>query len=115
MIPGKYNFICPQGATFSKELVWTIGNTPVNLTGYTARMQVRENFSSSNFIINLTTENGGITFGVPVLGSINLLINAATTSTFVPKKYLYDLELSSNSVVTRLIQGEFIVTAEVTR
>jgi len=114
MTPGRYNFICPQGATFSKQLVWTIGNNPVNLTTYTARMQVRERFVSKNFIVSLTTENGGITLG-GMAGTINLLINSGTTTLFVPKEYVYDLELISSSVVTRIVEGKFIVTAEVTR
>ena len=114
MTPGRYNFICPQGATFSKQLVWTIGNTPVNLTTYTARMQVREKPASKSFIINITTENGGITLGGSA-GTINLLMNSGSTANFVPKEYVYDLELISSSVVTRLVEGKFIVTAEVTR
>jgi hypothetical protein len=114
MKPGKYNFVCPQGSTFSQQLIWSVDNEPVDLTTYTARMQVREKYKSPNFILNLTTENGAITLGGEE-GTIDIDINSVATSEVVAKDYVYDLELVSSSVVTRLLEGKFIVTPEVTR
>ena len=114
MKPGKYNFVCPQGATFSKQLTWEIDGDPVDLTTYTARMQVREKYSSTNPTVSLTTENGGITLGGDE-GTIDIDISSTATAAIVAKEYVYDLELVSSSVVTRLIEGKFIVTPEVTR
>lgn len=114
MTPGKYNFVCPQGTTFSNQLIWAIDDEPVDLTTYTARMQVREKYTSTQKILDLNTENGGITLGGDD-GTIDLNINATVSSTIVPKTYVYDLELVSSSVVTRLLEGKFIVTPEVTR
>jgi hypothetical protein len=114
MIPGKYSITCPQGSTFSQQIIYSIDDTPVDLTTYTARMQVREKYSSKNIEVSLTTENGGISLGGE-LGTINILINADVTKEFVAKEYVYDLELISSSTVTRLIEGKFIVTPEVTR
>lgn len=114
MVPGKYNMICPQGATFSKVLTYTIDSEPVNLTGYTARMQVREKHISKTAIVNITTENGGIELGGEQ-GTITLFIADEVTQLFVAKDYVYDLELLSGGSVYRLIEGKFIVTPEVTR
>lgn len=114
MIPGKYNIVCPQGATFSQQLTWIIGETPVDLTGYTARMQVREKHTSTIYNLNLTTENGGITLGGDE-GTILITIDANDTGDLVAKEYVYDLELDSGGEVTRIIEGKFIVTPEVTR
>jgi len=114
MTPGKYNFICPQGATFSKQLTWDIDETPVDLTTYTARMQVREKYTSTAKILDLTTENGGITLG-DENGTIQIEVAATDTANIVAKTYVYDLELVSSSNVTRLLEGQFIVTPEVTR
>jgi hypothetical protein len=114
MIPGKYNFICPQGSTFFKQLTWTISDNPVNLDTYTARMQVREKYSSKIAIIDITTENGGITLGGEE-GTIDLYIDFEKTQTIVPKTYVYDLEMVSGSEVVRIIEGQFIVTPEVTK
>jgi hypothetical protein len=112
--PGKYNMICPQGTTFSKQLKYTIDNVPVDLTTYAARMQVREKYTSKTSVINITTENGGITLGGDE-GTIDLYISDEVTSLIFAKDYVYDLELVSSSNVYRLIEGKFIVTPEVTR
>ena len=114
MTPGKYNFICPQGATFSKQLTWTIDDDPVDLTTYEARMQVREKHSSTSTIVSLTTGNGDITLG-GIAGTILIEIPAEITKNFVAKDYVYDLEMVASSVVTRLLEGKFMVTPEVTR
>lgn len=114
MTPGKYNFVCPQGTTFSNQLVWSIDDTPVDLTTYTARMQVREKYTSTQKILDLTTENGGITLGGSS-GTIDINIDSSTTASIVAKNYVYDLELVSSSTVTRILEGKFIVTPEVTR
>lgn len=115
MIPGKYNMVCPQGSTFNQELTYSINSINVNLTGYTARMQVREKHTSSSTVLSLTTENGGITLGGSA-GTISINASSSTTSELKPKEYVYDIELVSTSlIVTRLIEGKFIVSPEVTR
>lgn len=115
MTPGKYNMVCPQGATFNQQLTYSINAVEVDLTGYTARMQVRESHTSTTAKVNLTTENGGITLG-GIAGTVSLLIPSSQTSALVAKEYVYDLELISPSQdVIRLIEGKFIVTPEVTR
>jgi hypothetical protein len=114
MIPGNYNFICPQGSTFSKQLTWKIENEPVDLNTYTARMQVREKYSSKTTIIDINTENGGIVLGGGD-GTIQLYVDYEVTENIVPKNYVYDIEMVSSSEVTRLLEGKFIVTPEVTK
>jgi hypothetical protein len=57
MIPGKYNMICPQGSTFNQVLTYSIDDVLVNLTGYSARMQVKEKYSSTVKQLDLTTSN----------------------------------------------------------
>lgn len=115
MRPGKYNFVCPQGATFSKQVSYLIDSTPVDLTNYIARMQVREKHQSASPVVDLTTENGGLTLGGKA-GSIQIDISASATQSLVPKNYVYDLEIeSSGGFVVRLIEGNFSVSPEVTR
>lgn len=115
MRPGKYNFLCPQGTTFNKRLSYQINSIPVDLTGYTARMQVREKAASSTKILDLTTENGGLVINEGD-GTVTINVAASVTSEIFPKNYVYDLEIVSNEdEVTRLIEGGFNVTAEVTR
>jgi hypothetical protein len=113
MIPGKLNLSCPQGSTFSKSLTYKVDDDPVNLTGYQARLQVREFFYSTEPVLNLS-DGSGITLGASA-GTINVLINAGTTATLIPGDYVYDLELVAGGTVSRLVEGKFVVTPEVTR
>lgn len=114
MTPGRYNMVCPQGSTFNQVLTYSIDNVAVDLTGYFARMKVKEKYSSSIAELDLTTENGSISLGGEE-GTITINVDAANTEALVAKEYVYDLELISGDIVTRLIEGKFIVTPEVTR
>jgi len=115
MPAGLYNITAEQGATFTRTITWnTSAGTPVNLTGYTARMQVRADYDASTALLDLTTENGGITLG-GALGTIVLTATATATAALSSGSYVYDLELVLGSTVTRLVQGSFVVNAEVTR
>jgi len=115
-IAGLYNITCDQGATLQRSITWSdSAKTPYNLTGYTARMQVRANVSSSTVILELTTGNGRITLGSSDW-NVNLLVAANVTANLTAGLYVYDLEVVSGAgVVTRLIEGNFKVKAEVTR
>lgn len=115
MPAGSYNIVCDQGATFSLNLTYEDANSnAVNLTGYQARMQVRAQKTSPTTILSLT-ESSGIALG-GAAGTIVIGIDAATTATLESGDYVYDLELvAPSTAVTRLIQGRFRVSGEVTR
>jgi len=114
MIPGKYNIVCPQGSTYVQQFTYAINNEPVDLTGYSARMQVREKYISKTAIISLDSTDGIVLGGEA--GTIDVEISSIVTELVPAKDYVYDLELvSSGNVVTRLIEGKFIVTPEVTK
>ena len=91
-----------------------IDNVAVNLTGYTARLQARIDVDETDTILSLTT-GAGITLG-GAAGTITLDQTAGQTAVLPKGEYVYDLELqSSGGVVTRLLQGELNISAEVTR
>ena len=115
MPAGNYDITCDQGATFSRVITWKNSNgTPIDLTNYTARMQVRANYPSTAVVLSLTTENAGIALG-GVLGTITLAATATATAAIAADEYVYDLEMITGSQVTRLVEGTFTVTPEVTR
>jgi len=116
MSAGIYNIYIEQGATFNQPLIWKDGNgAAVNLTNYTARMQIRRSITSTDVIIALTTENGRITLGT-TNGTITLNITATDTAALSTFSGVYDLEVvSSAGVVTRLLEGGVEVSREVTR
>jgi hypothetical protein len=111
--PATYNIKAYQGATYSLNMTWAIGGTAVNLTNYSAAMQVRENVNTNGTILSLT--NGtGITLG-GTDGTIAINVPANTMGSATAGNFVYDLELNSGGEVTRLLQGYFAIQAEVTR
>jgi hypothetical protein len=111
----KYNIKLDQGSDYALSITYKdpAGNT-VDLTGYTARMDVRQTYSTPTKIISLTTENGRIELG-GANGTINLSIDAANTANLPISNAVYDLELVSGGSVNRLIEGKFVVNPEVTK
>jgi hypothetical protein len=115
MTAGIYNTTIDQGSVWSVVLVYTDSNdTPVNLTGYTAAMQLRQNYNSDTAALTLTTTNGGITI-VGATGTITITATATQTGNLDPGFYVYDLELTSGANISRLIQGQLTVAEQVTR
>ncbi len=110
--PATYNITAYQGATYKLDMTYKIDDTPVDLTNYTAAMQVKENPNASAVI---SISNGsGITLG-GTAGTIALNVSATTMGSATAGFYQYDLELNSAGEVTRLLQGRFEIIAEVTR
>jgi hypothetical protein len=113
----EVELIVPQGATFVYEITYKDPQTqlPINLTGHTARMQIRENVDSTTTIYSATTESGAIVI-IGASGLVTLTIPAATTTAFQFKKAVFDIEIVSGSgVVTRLVKGTLVLDREVTR
>lgn len=114
-IAGTYNIIADQGATFNRVVTYNDSNgVPVNLTGYTAKMQIRPTPGASELAVELSTVNGRITLGGSA-GTVTLNVAAADME-FSAGQYAYDLELTSGSgVVTRVLMGTFLLRGEVTK
>jgi hypothetical protein len=96
----------------SGEMTWYL---PTDITGYTARCQIRKRWHSSTFEAELTTENGGITLTTEDAG-IELYIDAATSAAFTFDKAVFDVEMiSAGGDIVRVVQGVIEVSREVTR
>jgi hypothetical protein len=115
MQAAKYDILVQQGATYLQPFLWESDGVAVNLTGYTARMQVREFLDDAAKVFEATSANGMITM-VPDRGEIVITIPAATTAGFRWVLGRYDLEVQSpTGIVYRLLQGTCSVSREVTR
>lgn len=117
MTPFKVKLTIYQGATFRWSATLKSGSPAVvtDLTGYTARMQVRADITSAEALLDLTTENGGIVLG-DAAGTIDLFVSAADTTAIDWTDGVYDLELiAPNGDVIRRIYGTVSVSPEVTR
>lgn len=125
---GVYSIACDQGSTFLFSVTWTqplttdqitagdAFGTPVNLTGFGARMQVRSAAGATDVEIDASTGNGMITLGGD-LGTISINVPALFMTEIAAGSYKYDIDVYSGDatpIVTRLVQGSFKVSAEVT-
>jgi len=113
-----------QGSTFNKTITLTDSlGAPINLTGYTARAQIRATPESATIIASFTVT----VQAPPTAGILDWIMPAATTTTLVvdnteasnpfkPTVRSYDLEIESGSgVVTRIFQGKAKIIPNVTR
>lgn len=120
---GKLNLKINQGETYRHSILWKDETKQaVNVSGYTARMHVRENITDSTPLLVLTTEGGVGTDGTISLpspqsnGEIRLYISAEKTASITWSSGVYDLEMvAPNGDVTRLIEGTVSISKEVTR
>lgn len=89
----------------------------INLAGCTARMQVRNTHEAASPVLDLSS--AGVDAPITLenaTGKITIVIDAATTATLEEGPTVYDIEVvMSNSEVVRLLQGQFIISPEVTR
>ena len=115
MLAGVYKIVCDQGATFERLLtIEESSGDPMNLTGFTARMQVRPEIESTDVLVELTTENGRLVLG-GAAGTISMSLSPVVTAT-IDRDGFYDLEIiSSGGAVHRVLRGRFLVNLEVTR
>lgn len=116
MAAGFHHFIIEQGATFQQTLTLKDSSDAViNLTGYTAEMDLRKNQDDSNEVITLTTSNSRITMG-GVAGTIILTISATDSAALSVGDGVYDLEITdSNGKVDRIMEGTYSIRGNVSR
>ena len=112
MAAGKYDIVIDQGSDFAIEVEIQQNSANVNLSTHSARAQLRPTPTSStktaDFTCSITNASQG---------KIKMSLGNSVTANISNGKYYYDLELvnSSDSSVTRLIEGVARVTPEVTR
>jgi len=109
----KHNLVCEQGATFTFQFTIKSGDTVWNLTNYTATMTVRPFVGASTTTVTATNANGKIVLG-GTAGTVAVTLSSTQTAALEAGRYVYDFVLNSGTVVTRLLEGKFVVTPAVT-
>lgn len=112
---GNLNIEIEAGTDFQTTLTWRDENAAlVNLTGYTARLQIRTTAADSGTPVLALTNGAGLTLG-GVNGTIIIDITNAQND-FGSKSYVYDLELTDgSSKITRLVEGTITSILKVTK
>lgn len=92
--------------------------TPMDLTGFTARMMARQHKNASpalSLTDTLSSDGSGFVLGAAA-GTVQMLVANETTDTLPDAVLAYDLELvSAADEVTRFMSGQVIVTVQETR
>ena len=115
----EFNELSPVDDQGREWPAWVSGgflcyNTPADLTGYIARMSIKDKVGGT-VLLRLTTENGGIIID-PAAYTITLYISSADTAALTWKKGVFDLELESPAgfVPPAILYGDVVVGTEVT-
>lgn len=108
-----------KGASFDNTYTWLTGNTestatPVNLTGCTAKAQIRPKIGSPEVLLELSTSNNRIVLG-GAAGTIQLKVSDEDTALFSWNAGVYDLFVyfPDGSAIPRML-GNVTVTPGVT-
>jgi hypothetical protein len=105
----KANIVIDQGTDFKAVIdVADTSGVVYDLSGYTTSAQMRKNYNSTSATTFGSSHNG-------VGGAITLVLDNTITSGLEPGRYLYDVEISSGGVVTRVVEGIVTVTPGITR
>ena len=110
MAAGRYSFVIEQGSTVDFEIVYKDSNSnPVDLTSYTARMQIRPSVGSDTIHMTLSSSLGTCGTGLNMSGS-----NSANP----PTSGSIGLYISSGSgtcaTVTRILEGRIKLSKNIT-
>lgn len=114
MPAGKVDLEIDKGATYNKTFYWKdSAGAAIDMTGYTAKMHIKQNISSTTVIAELTTENGGITI-TPLEGKIELYISDEDTALITQLSGVYDLNLMLSGDLKKFVRGSVSFPASIT-
>jgi hypothetical protein len=110
----RANLTIDKSATFSSDVtVLDTDGTAFDLTGYTAAAKMAKGYASTQTRVTLTTQINSD----PTTGIITISLTADQTKALdAPARYVYDVEITktSDSTVTRVIEGLITVSPDVT-
>jgi hypothetical protein len=113
----RYNITIEEGVKFELSISYEDEDgDPVDLTGCTACMDIRET-KDAGAVIKTIDSDSGITLG-GAAGTIDLEISAADTRDMSFTKAYYDLELYPGGLLSetiRIMEGKVKLSREVTR
>lgn len=113
------NYAIPQYTDWQVGIIYQVNGTTVDFSsGYTGKLQVKQNYDSP-VLLELNTTNGGIVLSNGSGGSANITLYFLKNLTKAMNVYdgmIYDLELTATSsgTISRIIKGQFALDRNVT-
>lgn len=117
MASATHDIIVEEGSVFELFFEYRDCNEAlIDLTGYTAQMQIREAKDDVSFLVEVT-ETSGITLG-GAAGTVLIRIAANITNALNFSKGVYDVELSEagdSTKTRRVLEGKVKFSKQVTK
>lgn len=129
--PASYSMTAVRGSTWEEEFTYTDDDgVAIDLTGYSARMQVRDlsgqfgTTTTTTLRLELDTDGNGLTFDTAAEGRLRLKVAPDVHADLNPSnakkaKYAYSIELfkteGAGEYVIPLVAGKVTVLGETTR
>jgi len=113
---GQKNFEVDQNATFSFDVTYTLDDevTPIDLTGASAKMQVRDTKGGNKLAVTLTSPAGGIIVDGPN-GKLTIKMTPTQTNKLFYPKSSYDIMvIDTNGNKIKLLEGFMTLNRSVT-
>lgn len=110
------NWEVDQNTTFKFQVQYTEDDevTPIDLTGASAKMQVRDTKGGTKLAFTLTSPTGGITIDGPT-GTLNVTITPTQTNKLFYPKSSYDIMvIDSNGNKIKIVEGFMTLSRSVT-
>jgi len=102
MPAGYINLTIEQGATFLNEVQLTNPDaTFMDLTGLTGSAKIRKSYYWNENVYSLTVT----IISPPTDGKFSISATSADTSAMSPGRYFFDLEITGDGTVTRILDG----------
>jgi len=105
------NLFVDQGSDYINVVtVESATGTPLDLTGYTAKSQIRKSYTSSiSYEFTASIPN-------PLTGEVLISLSSTDSEEIPPGRYLYDVEITSSlNIKTRVVEGIVTVTPQITQ
>lgn len=107
-MPKEQDLYCYSGQTWSQTITFKRSGEPIDLSGSTAKAQVRPVENSQTLSAEMTC----VVLGSA--GKIMLGLSSEQSSRLRPGNYRYDLKVTNGTDVQYYICGKFIVKGRVT-
>lgn len=109
-LPSNYDLVLYRGDYFPISVTLKDSNgVAINLTGYTAKAQIKKNYSDNapyDFTVTMDAPNG----------KVNLVLTSTVSETILAGNYIWDFQVTNPSGNVRTyLAGDVVVYDEVTR
>lgn len=109
----KDTLVIVQGASWGRAWPITLAGSPIDLTGWTVKAQVRPVVEDSTVLYEWSTAAGNAS---TANSSVALTVAPTVSSAWTWYNGVYDVELTSpDGTVYRIVEGDVVISREVTR